>query len=505
MRKVREVLRLRHALSLSYREISEALSVGKTSVGEIVRRADVVGLTWPLPQLVDDGELERRLFTAAGEAQPERPAPDWATLHEELKRRSVTLVLLWQEYRAEHPDGYGYSRFCDLYGEWRRSVSATMRQTHVAGEKLFVDFAGDTVAVIDPLTGNTRAAHIFVAALGASNFTYAEARWSEGLADWIGAHVNALAAIGGVPRAVVCDNLKAGVTKPSRYEPGINRTYQELATHYGLAVLPTRIKKPRDKAKAEVAVQIVQRFVLARLRNRRFFSLDELNAAIRDCVADLNAKIMRKLGKSRRELFETIDRPALKPLPAEPYRYAEWKRARVAPDYHIEIADHYYSVPSRLIREVVEARITTTTVEIFHRGSRVASHAFSAARNRHTTIPEHMPSAHRRHAEWTPARLMQEAEKIGPATLALFEAIMRAKPHPEQGFRSCLGILRLAKDYGVERLDAACRRGNDIGARSYGSIASILKHGLDRAHAHEKAPEGAPIQHANIRGQGYYH
>jgi len=359
--------------------------------------------------------------------------------------------------------------------------------------------------VIDPLTGDIRPAHIFVAALGASNFTYAEARWSEGLADWISVHVNALAAIGGVPKAVVCDNLKAGVTKPSRYEPGINRSYQELATHYGFAVLPTRIKKPRDKAKAEVAVQIVQRFVLARLRNRRFFSLDELNASIRECVADLNARIMRKLGKSRRELLETIERPALKPLPAEPYRYAEWRRARVAPDYHIEIAGHYYSVPSRLIREVVEARITSTTIEIFHRGTRVASHAFSAVRNRHTTIPEHMPSAHRRHAEWTPARLIREAEKIGSATLALVEAIMRAKPHPEQGFRSCLGILRLAKEYGAARLEAACRRGNDIGARSYGSIASILQHGLDRAYAQEKALEGAPIQHANIRGQGYYH
>ena len=334
---------------------------------------------------------------------------------------------------------------------------------------------------------------------------YAEARWSEGPADWISVHVNALTAIGGVPKAVVCDNLKAGVTKPSRYEPGINRSYQELATHYGFAVLPTRIKKPRDKAKAEVAVQIVQRFVLARLRDRRFFSLDELNASIRECVADLNARIMRKLGKSRRELLETIERPALKPLPAEPYRYAEWKRARVAPDYHIEIAGHYYSVPSRLIREVVEARITSTTIEIFHRGTRVASHAFSAVRNRHTTIPEHMPSAHRRHAEWTPARLIREAEKIGSATLALVEAIMRAKPHPEQGFRSCLGILRLAKEYGVARLEAACRRGNDIGARSYGSIASILQHGLDRAYAQEKAPKGAPIQHANIRGQGYYH
>jgi transposase len=505
MRKVREVLRLRHALSLSYREIGEALGVSKTAAAEIVRRAEVTGLTWPLPQLLDDGELERRLFTAPGEAQPDRPAPDWAKLHEELKRRSVTLVLLWQEYRAEHPDGYGYSRFCDFYSEWRRSVSATMRQTHAAGEKLFVDFAGDTVPVINPLTGEIRLAHIFVAALGASNFTYAEARWSEGLADWISVHVNALAAIGGVPRAVVCDNLKAGVTKPSRYEPGINRTYQELATHYSFVVLPTRIKKPRDKAKAEVAVQIVQRFVLARLRNRRFFSLNELNVAIREGVADLNAKIMRKLGKSRRELLETIERPALKPLPAEPYRYAEWKRARVAPDYHIEIAGHYYSVPSRLIREVVEARITSMTVEIFHRGKRVASHVFSAVRNRHTTIAEHMPSAHRRYGALTSAWIMAEAAKIGPSTVALVEAIMKAKPHPEQGYRSCLGILRLGKQYGTGRLDAACRRGNDIGARTYGSIASILQHGLDRAYAQEKAPDGAPIQHANIRGRRYYH
>jgi transposase len=505
MRKVREVLRLRHALSLSYREIGEALGVSKTAAAEIVRRAEVIGLTWPLPQLFDDGELERRLFTAPGEAQLDRPAVDWAKLHQELKRRSVTLVLLWQEYRAEHPDGYGYSRFCDLYSAWRRSVSATMRQTHAAGEKLFVDFAGDTVPVINPLTGEIRLAHIFVAALGASNFIYAEARWSEGLADWISVHVNALTAIGGLPKAVVCDNLKAGVTRPSRYEPGINRTYQEFATHYGFIVLPTRIKKPRDKAKAEVAVQIVQRFVLARRRNRRFFSLDELNVAIRECVADLNVKIMRKLGKSRRELLEEIERPALKPLPAEPYRYAEWKRARVAPDYHIEIASHYYSVPSRLIREVVEARITSTTVEIFHRGKRVASHAFSALRNRHTTIAEHMPSAHRRYGALTPTWIMAEAAKIGPSTVALVEAIIKAKPHPEQGYRSCLGILRLGKQYGTDRLDAACRRGNDIGARTYGSIASILQHGLDRAYAQEKAPDGAPIQHANIRGRGYYH
>jgi transposase len=375
----------------------------------------------------------------------------------------------------------------------------------VAGEKLFVDFAGDTVPVFDPATGQSRPAHIFVAALGASNYTYAEARWSEGLGDWIGSHVNVLAALGGVPKAVVCDNLKAGVTKPSRYEPGINRTYQDLADHYGFVVLPTRVRKPRDKAKVEVAVLIVERWVLARLRNHRFFSLIELNDAVRECVADLNDRIMRKLGKSRAELFEALDRPALAALPDAPYRYAEWRKCRVAPDYHVEIAGHYYSVPSRLIREQVEARITDATVEIFHKGSRVASHARSPLKSRHTTIEEHMPSAHRRYAQWTPARLMQEAARIGPSTIALFEAIMKAKPHPEQGFRSCLGILRLAKTYGAQRLEAACRRGNDIGARSYGSITSILKHGLDRAHAQDAAPQGAPIRHANIRGRGYYH
>jgi len=479
--------------------------VRKTVLWVFLRRAVVIGITWPVLELIDDAELERRLFPVAGETGPPRAAIDWRKIHEEMKRRSVTLVLLWQEYRAEQADGYGYSRFCDLYGEWRKTISATMRQTHPAGEKLFVDYAGDTVLVFDQMTNAERVTHIFVAVLGASNYTYAEARWSEGLADWIGAHVNTFAAIGGVPKAVVCDNLKAGVTKPSRYEPGINRSYQDLAEHYGFAVLPARVRKPRDKAKVEVAVQIVQRFVLARLRNRRFFSLVALNVAIGECVSDLNAKVMRKIGKSRTELLETIDRPALDALPPEPYRYAEWKKCLVAPDYHVEIDKHYYSVPSRLIRATVEARITDTTIEILHKGSRIASHARSSVPHRHTTITEHMPSAHRRYAEWTPMRMMRQAEKIGPATIALVEAIMKAKPHPEQGFRACLGILRLEKSYGAQRLEAACHRGNDIGATSYGSVASILRHGLDKAYAQENAPEGEPIRHANIRGRGYYH
>ena len=342
MRKVRDVLRLKHTLGMSLRQISEATGVGKTVVGEYVRRAGVIGITWPVPEAIDDAELDRRLFPVPCETGPPRAAIDWRKIHAEMKRRSVTLVLLWQEYRAEQADGYGYSRFCDLYGEWRKTISATMRQTHPAGERLFVDYAGDTVPVFDQITNTERPAHIFVAALGASNYTYAEARWSEGLGDWVSAHVNALAAIGGVPKAVVCDNLKAGVTKPSRYEPGINRSYQDLAEHYGFAVLPARVRKPRDKAKVEVAVQIVQRFVLARLRNRRFFSLVDLNAAIRECVADLNAKVTRKIGKSRAELLETLDRPALDALPAEPYRYAEWKKCLVAPDYHVEVDKHYH-------------------------------------------------------------------------------------------------------------------------------------------------------------------
>jgi transposase len=506
MRKIREVLRLKHACGLSERRIALAIGLSRSTIKAYLKRAESCGIVWPLPPEIEDSALERQLFPTIEVARDvARPLPEWREVQRELKRRGVTLQLLWEEYRAHHHDGYGYSRFCDLYRAWLKTVSPTMRQTHAAGEKLFVDWAGDTVPVFDALMGEERRAHIFVAVLGASNYIYAEARWSEGLPDWIGAHVNAFAAIRGVPGAVVCDNLKAGVTTTCRYEPGINRTYLDLATHYDTAILPTRPRKPRDKAKVEVGVLIVERYVLARLRKKRFFSLVELNSAIREIVVDLNARIMRKLGVSRIELLETIERPELKGLPSEPYQYAEWKKCRVAPDYHIEVDHHYYSVPSRLIRQEVEARITDTTIEILHKGSRVASHVRSRLRNRHTTIQQHMPSAHRRYAEWTPSRMMRHAASIGPATIALVEAIMKAKPHPEQGFRACLGIVRLARSYGPARLEAACRRGNEIGAHTYGSIASILKNGLDKAYAREPTPEAPPVRHGNIRGTGYYH
>jgi transposase len=506
MRKIREVLRLTHELRLSVREVSNATGVGKTTVGEFVARAKVIGITWPIPSEISDAELERRLFTPTGfHERPRRPTPNWSKVHQELKRRDVTLMMLWEEYRAAFADGHGYSRYCQLYSEWKKRLSPTMRQTHVAGDKLFVDWAGRTVPIIDPLTSEVHPAHLFVAAMGASSYTYCEGRWTETLPDWIGAHVNTLHFLGGVPKAVVPDNPKVAVIKPSRYEPGINQTYQDLADHYGFVVLPARVRKPRDKAKVEAAVGIVCRYVLGRMRNRRFFSLEELNAAVQECVAAINAKVMKRLNKSRNELFASIDRPALNSLPTERYSYAEWKRCTVAPDYHVEVDEHYYSVPFRLLSETIDARYTDNTVELFHKGERVASHPRSRLAHKHTTLPEHMPSSHRRHAYWTPARMLRKAGTIGPATVALFERIMKARPHPEQGFRSCLGIINLMKSYGPERIEAAAKRGNDIGATTYGSIKSILEMGLDRAYASPKARDVTPIHHANIRGRQYYH
>jgi transposase len=423
-------------------------------------------------------------------------------VHHELRRPDVTLALLWEEYRAGAADGFSYSWFCDLYRAWAGRLKPTMRQVHVAGEKLFVDFAGRTGEVIDAGSGEAISVQIFVAVLGASSLTYAEATWSQKLPDWIAAHVRAFAYFGGVTRQTVSDNLKAGIIKASFHEPLVNRTYADLAQHYGTAIVPARPYKPRDKAKVEVGVQVVGRWILARLRHQRFFSVVELNAAIRVLLDDLNNRPMRGWGTSRRALFEQLDRPALGSLPSTPYEYAEWKRCRVGLDYPVEIAKHYYSVPHQLIRQEVEVRITLTTIEIFHRGKRVASHQRSARVHRPTTVSEHMPSSHRRYRDWTHERIGREAAMVGPNTAALADVILRSRPHPEQGFRSCIGILGLVKRYGATRVEAACARALVLGTRSYNSVATILKNHRENAPPVAEAPI---LIHENIRGPGYYH
>ena len=508
MRKIRDVLRLKFESGLSERVIGRSMSLSNGSVNSYLQRARVAGLRWPLRDDLDDEALERLLFppAAAPEAARARLRPDWAAVDKEMRRKGVTLALLWEEYRGAHPDGFGYSWFCEQYGAFKSRLRPPMRQSHAAGEKVFVDFAGDTIDVVDPSTGEVRPMKLFVAAMGASSYVFAQARPSEQIADWIGAHVDLFAFLGGAPKFVVCDNLKAAVTNPDRYEPGLNRSYLEFADHYGVAILPARPYKPRDKAKVEQSVLIAERWILARLRNRRFFSTADLNAAIAERVGDINTRVMKGYDASRVELFTTIDKPALKSLPDEPYAFAVWKRCRVAPDYHVEVDGHWYSTPFRLIRELVDVRVADKTVEIFHKGQRVASHPRAPNRRGHTTIAEHMPSAHRRHAAWTPARVMTYAEKIGPSTAALCEAIMTSRPHPEQGFRTCLGILALTRTYGAARLDAACRRGVSIKARSVASLRSILKNGLDRAFLDEDGRSNRePVRHDNIRGRNYFH
>src|SRR6266852_960292 len=483
MRQAREIIRLKFSASVSTREIARRLGLAPSTVRETLNRLESAGLVWPLPEGMGDADLEEALYASRRSKRGHRrhPEPDWPAVHRELKHKHVTLLIVWDEYIAANPGGYSYSRFCELYRGFESKLSPTMRQTHAAGERLFVDYAGDGVpVVVDRLTGETRNAQIFVAVLGASSFTFAHASWTQALPDWIDAHVRALEAIGGVPHLLVPDNTKT-------------------------AILPARPRRPRDKAKVEQAVLIVERWMLGRLRHRIFYSLAEVNAAIADLMTHLNeARPIRRLGVTRRQLLEEIDRPALKVLPAEPYEFSEWRTCRVGIDYHIEVAAHYYSVPHRFARAEVDARLTARTVEIFLKGERIAAHMRMSGNHKHTTVAEHMPSSHRRYAGWTIERIRADARLIGPATAALCELILEHRSHPEQGFRACLGIVRLARPYGAGRLEAAADRAIDIGARTYGSVKSILDNHLDRRPAQKRVTDGTPILHSNIRGPRYY-
>jgi len=506
MRKIKEVLRLKWGCSgLSNRRIATSCGIPRSTVGDCIRRATAAGLSWPLPDDMDDTRLETLLYPSTASVTDQHPLPDFAEVHQEMKRKGMTLSLLWQEYKERHSDGYQYTRFCTLYRTWRGKLALSMRQTHLAGEKMFVDYAGPTIAIVNACTGEIRQAQVFVSVLGASSYTYSEATWSQGLPDWIGSHIRAFQFYGGVPEIVVPDNLKSGVTKPCRYDPEINPSYADMARHYGIAVIPARVRRPKDKAKAEAGVQVVERWIMAALRHHTFFSLAEANAAILELLVKLNNRPFRKLPGCRREAFETLDAPALRALPDQPYEYAEWKIARVGIDYHVEVDGHYYSVPYQLIKHQVDIRISQRMVECFHRSRRVATHARSYRKGRHTTVSGHMPKAHQSYAEWTPERLIRWTRTIGNATADVAQQIMDSRLHPQQGFRACLGMMRLGKQYGDKRLEAACNRAIVTGCVSYKSIKSILKNGLDRQPLPETQSIQLPITHDNIRGSNYYH
>lgn len=505
MRKTREILQLRHD-GVSLRDIGRSVGVGSTTVHDVLARARAAKLPWPLPDDLDDAALEARLYPPPL-GRTGRPLPDFGTVYRELARRGVTLELLWQEYRADHPDdGYGYSRYCDLYRTWRGQLDVVMRQEHRAGEKLFVDFAGMTMPIVDAATGAVTEHPVFVAALGASSFTYAEVCADQTVASWVTAHIHAYEAIGGVPAVTVPDNLKSAVAHGDFYEPDLNPTYRELADHYGTVIIPARVRRPRDKAKVENAVLQVERWVLAPLRNQRFFSVAEANAALRTRLDWLNDRPLSRLDGTRRSLWQELDRPALRPLPARRFELAEWKvNVGVNIDYHVDVARHAYSVPYQLRGQRVDVRATATVVEIFHKGRRVASHVRSHARGGFTTDPAHMPDAHRRYAEWTPSRIVRWAEQIGPETAAVVREVMARRPHPEQGFRASVGILRLERRYGAARLEAACRRARALGAYRYRSVRSILTTSLDgRPLPTPAEPAAAPLDHEHIRGADYY-
>lgn len=507
MRQIREVLRLHHEAGLSYAECARVLKISRSTVGKIVLLARAAGLDYASAQQSSDEALDARLYRPPVPRTRRLTEPDFAAIHLELKRPGVTLQLLWEEYQRGDELAYKYTSFCVKYRQWALRLALSMRQLHVAGEKLFIDYAGQTVPIIDASTGEIRSAQIFVAVLGASNYTYACATATQKIADWVESMVRALEFVGGVPRLIVPDQTRSLIAKPDRYDPEPNRTAEEFAAHYGVAILPARPAHPRDKPKVEGAVLLVERWVLARLRNRQFFTLGALNGAIAELLVDLNGRPFKKLPGTRRSTFEELDRPALRPLPASRYEVARWKTARVNIDYHVEIDGHYYSVPYRLVRTEVDVRITAETVEVFTGQQRVACHAVNPKRGDFTTQDEHMAAQHRAHRDWTPQKLISWGERIGVACAALVRWQMEHRPHPEQGYRACLGLQRLARQFGPQRLEAACVRAMAIRSPSYRSVNSIIKTGLDRhpLPSQSDSTESATPDHANLRGPEYYH
>lgn len=504
MRKISEIFRQRYELKRSYRDIANSLNISISTISNYMWAANKAGIKWPLPKDLSEEELHAKIFLPTTKQGTKKPLPDWESISKELRKKGVTLQLLWREYRAIHPNGLGYTWFCNCYREYEKSISPVMRQIHKAGEKTFVDYAGMTVPWIDPSTGEIHEAQIFVGALGASQFMFVEATATQQLPDWIQSHVRMWEYFGGVSEIVVPDNLLSGVTKAHRYDPDINANYQHLSEHYSFAIVPARVREPKDKAKAENAVGIVTRQILAALRHITFTSIGEINAAIKPRLFALNNQMFQKMKTSRRELFELIDKPALKPLPVERYQYAEWINAKIHIDYHFVFDDHYYCVPYQYIHHGVQIRATSKIVECFYQGKRIAAHIRSHIRYGYTTLKEHMPPSHLAHAEWSPERMSRWAKKIGPKTSEFIDHMIASRAFPQQAFRACLGLLRLGNQFGEQRLEKACIIALSVGATRYQQVESILKNRLDTlSHSHEQN-DSIISDHENIRGSKYF-
>ena len=506
MRKIREVLRLRLEAGLSFRQISASTKVSVGAAQKVVSQVTQLGLKWPLSPSMDDSQLAKLFYPTADTRISDRmEVPDWRAIHQELKRKGITKLLLWEEYSEQYPNRcYSYSRFCEKYRRWRHQQRRSMRQTHRAGEKCFVDYCGQTVPIINRHTGEIREAQVFVAVLGASNYTYAEATVTQTLPDWLGSHVRAFEFFGGTPELVIPDNLRSGVSKACRYDPDTNPSYQQLAEHYQVAVMPARPYKPKDKAKVEVAVQIVERWILARLRHHSFFSLAEVNQCIRALLQELNQRPFKQLPGNRRQAFEQLDQPALQPLPKQPYRYVDIKPVKVNIDYHVEYQRHHYSVPHQYVGERLELHARDTIVQLYFRQRLIASHL-----RKHTagitTDAVHMPERHRKQQQWTPGRLKQWARDIGLDTLRWVTERLEQRDHPEQAYRLCLGLLNLSREYPALRVNASCRIANDQGLDRLKQIRSILRSNRDQLPEQLNLATDLPQDHENIRGPNDFH
>jgi len=507
MRDIREILRLKFGeTKLDHRAIARAVGVSPSTVSDVALRFKASELEWPLPEELNDILLEQRLYASKRlGVTTQKVVPDWQFVHSELARPDMTRALVWTEYKAEHGErGFEYSRFCEGYAQWSGKLNLSMRQVHTLGEKCYVDFAGRTVPIVDERTGEVLfQAQIFVGVLGGSSYTFVEAVASQAIPCWIQAHVKMLDFFGGVPQIIVPDNLKSAVTKADYYDPEINPTYNEWAKHYSVAVVPARVRKPKDKAKAEVGVQLVQRWILASLRNRTFYTLDELNEAIAALLDRLNSKPFKRMPGSRSERFQK-ERAVLRPLPARPYDLGIWsKGVRVPFDYHVKAGDRLYSVPHRFADEKVEIRLSASMVEIFCSGQRVASHKRAFGEGPPITDPDHMPYSHRAYAEWTPERVIAWANEVGGPVAEFCNSLMAGKAHPEQGFRACIGVIQLSKKYGAENLSAACRKANRLRSFNCRTVRSILKNNLQE-HPEPRITELLEPLHENIRGASYY-